>query len=318
MSLGKISLHSLDENVMDKESLANKFEKLPIELLPEKSSYSIAELREILPDDPIVVCDFYVDDIEKGEEFESGYRKEGVTNIDHHAPSTLMARQISSANLAIEFVLKEGIIVPPVHIVVHHTDCDSVLSSSILRGILPPDQKFGEAAIAADHTGAPNEIADLLQSVGDKRSISFSLRNLEKILAGEAIDEEAKRMLDKRLEDRVRAKEIIDEGKFERIGNVYFTSINEKFDAGLLPALLPDASVIVIGSTMKGNMGLWEIKVRLGLNAPKGLRLNTLDLPDFGGRWNAGNTKRHGGTKLNPAEYASVLDKILVGMQSTA
>ncbi|MCR4275031.1 MAG: hypothetical protein NUW02_03260 [Candidatus Campbellbacteria bacterium] len=303
--------------ISDPEPLTDKLEKLPIELFPERSKITISELREIIPDDPIVVCDFYVEDIEKGEELESGYRQEDVTNIDHHAPGALMARQISSTNLAIQFVEKNGVMIPPVHVVVNHVDCDSVLSSSIMRGILSPDQKFGEAAIAADHTGAQNEIADLLQSLQDKRSISFSLTNLEKLLKGEPVDEEAEQMLNKRLQDRKRAKEIITDGKFNSIGDVYFTSVNEKFDAGLLPALLPDAIVILLGSPMKDNPERWEIKIRLGMKAPEGLTLNTLNLPDFGGRWNAGSTKRakgpegKGGTTLNPEEYAVLLDKII-------
>ncbi len=299
------------------ESVIEKLERLPIELLPEKSSYSIAELREIIPSDPVVVCDFYVDEIEQGEDLGFGYKQDEVTNIDHHAPGTSMARQISSANLAIEFVERNGAMVPPIHVLVNHTDCDSVLSSSIMRGILEPNQKFGEAAIAADHTGAPNEIADLLQSLQDKRSLSFSLSNLEKLLKGEPIDEEAQQMLDKRLEDRLRAYKIIEEGKFEKVGSIYFTSVTDKFDAGMLPALLPDATAILLGSPMKNDPKLWEIKVRLGTNAPEGLALNTLNLPNFGGRWNAGSTKRSGGTTLSPAEYAELLNDVITNYKES-
>lgn len=293
------------------DSLVEKLEKLPIELLPEKSQYSIEELREIIPEYPIVVCDFYIDEIEKGEELSTGYKVGDVTNIDHHAPGEHMAKRISSANLAIKYVEENGTVVPPIHVVVNHADCDSVLSSSIMRGILPLDARFGDAAIAADHTGAPNEIADLLQALQEKRDLSFSLRNLEKLLGNQKIEDEAQQLLEKRLNDRNRVKEIIESGKFENIDSVYFTSVQDKFDAGMLPALLPEAEVIIVGSPMKDNPNLWEIKVRLGTKAKDGLALNTLNLPHFGGRWNAGSTKRSGGTILTPAEYAKHISEIL-------
>lgn len=51
------------------------------------------------------------------------------------------------------YVKEEGIASPADCVVINHTDCDSVLSSAIIRGILPPEKRFGDAAIAADHTG---------------------------------------------------------------------------------------------------------------------------------------------------------------------
>ncbi len=291
------------------DSIIEKLKETPIELLPEKSTYSIEELRGIIPEGEIVVCDFYVNSIENGHKYEYGFENDGVINIDHHAPDKSMSKQVSSANLAIEFVNNRGPVPKNSHIIIHHTDCDSILSSSIVRGILPPDKKFGEAAIAADHTGAPNEIADLLQAIQEKRDLQFSLKNLNKLMSNEKLDEEAEQMLLKRFDDRKKAEEIVKAGNFERIGNIYFSTVSEKFDAGMLPALLPDASVIIIGLPMKDNPAMWELKIRLGMSAPAGTSLNTLNLPNFGGRWNAGSTKRSGGTELNPKEYAELLNE---------
>jgi hypothetical protein len=296
------------ENINESESFTDKLERLPIDLLPLKSIYSISEIREIIPNNSLYVCDFYLDKIEEGEEVVGGYKIDDITNIDHHAPLRVMSKHISSANLALEFVKKNGAIIPPDHVVIHHTDCDSVLSSAIMRGILPVDEIFGQAAIAADHTGEQNEIADLLQALQEKRSLSFSLANLEKLLTGIPLEEESQKLLDARLSDRTKAREMVDAGAFEKIGDVYFTSVKENFDGGLIPALLPDAVAIVIGVPMEDNPDMWGIKVRLGNNAPEGLALNTLGLPNFGGRWNAGNTKRHNGTKLNPKDYAILLN----------
>lgn len=304
------------ETISNQESIESKLERLPIELLPARSQFTIADLRESIPKGRIIVCDFYVKDIEGGEENDYGFSRadENVINIDHHAPSRSMSRYVSSANLAVRFVESEGSISSAEdHVVINHTDCDSVLSSSIIRGILPPDKIFEEAAIAADHTGALNEVADLLQSLQDKRDLTFSLQNLDKLLKGEKIDEEAQSMLEARLKSREMVKKIVSDGKFEKNGQVYFTSVDERFDAGMLPAILPDAAAIVLGSPMKDNPDMWEIKVRLGLSASQDMALNEMNLPDFGGRWNAGSTKRHGGTKLNPEEYAKILNNSMGG-----
>jgi|CXWL01.1.fsa_nt_gi hypothetical protein len=291
--------------------------QLPITLLPEKSTYSVRELEDMWPDTDILVCDFCVENIQNGEavggdmngeDVISGYAQGRVTNIDHHAPVDVMAVQISSAPLAIAYVKKNGVVPPTTKVVVHHTDCDSVLSSGIMRGILPPDLRFHDAAIAADHTGAVNEIADLLQAIESKRDLAFSLDNLQRLLKGQPLDDVAAKMLAERLEDRVRVAASVAGGDFGRKGDVFFTAVDKRVDAGFLPALLPDAVAIIMGTLMKEPADMWAIKVRLGQKAPKGLALNQLGLEKFGGRWNAGNTKRDGGTAKNPEEYAQMLD----------
>lgn len=49
----------------------------------------------------LVVCDFYVEGIERGEEVVGGYQKGRILNVDHHAPTTRMQRRVSSTNLAL-------------------------------------------------------------------------------------------------------------------------------------------------------------------------------------------------------------------------
>ena len=295
-------------------SVMEMLHQTPVELLPEKSTYSVQELETIWPGQSIVVCDFWVENIHQGTEIRGekgtpcGYAQGKVINIDHHAPVDGMSRQISSAPLAIEYVQKHGHVPQDVPVVIHHTDCDSVLSSAIMRGILPPDQRFCDAAIATDHTGAENGIGDLLQALEKERDLVFSFSNLQKLLMGRPVDERAATMLRERQEDRQRATAIVQQGGFHRIGDVAYTSVDKKFDAGFLPALLPDAMVIVMGSPLEEGSNLWAIKVRLGQKAPAGLRLNGLHLDKFGGRWNAGNTKRAGGCTHNPEEYARMVD----------
>lgn len=292
------------------DGLVERLSERPIELIPLAAIVSKEELLERFPSTQIVACDFYIGGIECDEHVASGFTDGVITNIDHHAPVNIMSRPISSATLALEYVREHGPVGEGV-VVINHTDCDSVLSSALVRGILPQEQRFSDAAIAADHTGAENDIADLLQALDSKRDMQFSLRNLEALLTGGALDEEAHNLLNKRLEDRMRAKKLVDGGAFQEIDGVYFTSVTEKFDAAFLPALLPTARVIIVASAMPDAPEKFEIKLRLGQAAPEGLGLNTLGLPDFGGRWNAGSTKRSGGTSLTAEEYAKHVARLL-------
>lgn len=301
------------------ESIDEKLKEISITLIEERG-YEASELKNLFPDKKIITCDFRVKEIGLGEgvEIPGGYELENIRAIDHHAPFKRMMKQISSANLAIEYVKKYGIVDPSWVVAINHVDCDGVLASTILRGILPPEEKFAQAAVAADHTGAENEISDLLQALEEKRDLKFSLRNLDLFLSGKDIESEAKELLEKRLEDRKKAKGLVEEGKFKKNGSVYYVLLEKKIDAGLLPALLPNAVVIMTASPMKNNPSRLEIHVRLGINAPSGLAINRLGLPDgFGGRWNAGANNRpkkdnpQGGTTKSAEEYAQIINEKL-------
>ena len=66
---------------------------------------------------------------------------------------------------------------------------------------------------------------------------------------------------------------------------------------------------------MHTNPELWETKIRLGLAAPDGSSLFALGVltaePTFGGRWNAGSTKRAGGSRVTPREAALRLAELI-------
>jgi len=100
----------------------------------------------------------------------------------------------------------------------------------------------------------------------------------------------------------------VESGAFKQVGNVYYIKVNERIDAAFFPALLSKAVAIMIAISMEGSDKL-DIKIRLGSKAPPGLMLNELALPDFGGRWNAGSTKRSGGTSIPVEEYAQILNE---------
>jgi len=255
----------------------------------------------VLPYDlgkPIEVADVFVQIRETQMPLMLGYEyrlPDGriVYSYDHHGPDIRMQRQISSTSLAQELMRRTQN--PFRHVFGTHVDADSVLAWFVLlTGNL--DMRLGEAAIAADHTGATNRIADVLQSLTELRNVEFSFDCLKALLYNEPLPDKAQKLLEVRLHDRERAFQYVRDGVIEHVGNgVYVGRFEEMLPGELLPALIPDAKIIVLVSSLQ-EAGVKEIKVRSGREFPEGMSLNQLRLPGYGGRWNAGGTKRHGGT----------------------
>ncbi|HET6577574.1 MAG TPA: hypothetical protein VFG66_04590 [Gemmatimonadales bacterium] len=278
------------------------------------------DLFQQFPDRPIFACDFYVQGIENGEELPGGYRLGAIVNVDHHAPTPRMVRPISSANLAIAHVRDAGPAADDAAIVLNHTDCDSVLSGAIVAGLLPADPMFGDAAIAADHTGDANEIADLLQSLEHPRDLDCSLRNLYLLLSGQPLEQPVAARVTARLRRREAAAELVHRGSFTRIGAVDLALPPEHMEGEFFAPLMPTAVVIMLATPMEQDPSRWRIKLRLGQAAPAGLTLHRLLAgldSGYGGRWNAGSNHRGGGTALEPEVYARRLarrvDELVAG-----
>src|SRR5690606_33348550 len=181
----------------------------PIHLLPLTNRVTPEDVLAVRPDGDLIACDFYVEGIEQGDEFVAGYRKGRILNVDHHAPTPRMQRRISSTNLALEWIEKDpAALAQPAVVVLNHLDCDSVLCGGILAGRLPADRIFGQAALAADHTGEENEIADLLQGIDAEQSrtgvrdIEVCFTNLRRLLEKGRLDDVAARALSTRLRQR--------------------------------------------------------------------------------------------------------------------
>lgn len=133
--------------------------------MPLTNRVETEEVLDLCPSGEIFACDFYLTGAETWAEKAWGFQRGLVTNVDHHAPVARMRQHLSSTNLALLRVRQEGVVAAGSHIVLNHTDCDSVLSAAVLSGAVEPSDELGVAAIAADHTGEPNAIADLLQTV---------------------------------------------------------------------------------------------------------------------------------------------------------
>lgn len=307
-------------------NLIEKFNEHPVLFLPEKSVVTYEEVEAARAEsgaDILYACDFCIENIEPFEK--EGYFEEGqVINIDHHSEPMNYKRHVSSANLALEYIKNHPDFLQGSKALTHHTDCDSVLSTALMSGIIEPDERFGIAAIAADHTGMANEIADVLQAVKDgpdgdggekatpednKRKYLYSLGQLQNILSGKELDSKAQELYKKRLEERELLRNMIDGGRFQVVGEggeiVYLESEQEKFDATLLIGLFPQAKVIF--TARQGSDGKTIANVRLGLAAPNGTDVRDIMTAigePFGGRWNAGANRRKGGSNYSAKEIA--------------
>lgn len=311
-------------------NLIEKFNDRPVLFLPEKSVVTYEEVEAVRVEsgaEVIYACDFCIEGIETFEK--EGYFEEGkVVNIDHHSESPNYKRHVSSANLAIKYIENHPDFLQGSRALTHHTDCDSVLSTALMSGIIPPDERFGIAAIAADHTGMPNEIADVLQALKDgsdgesgekstpennKRKYLYSLEQLQNLLIGKELDGKAQELYQKRLEERELLRNMMSEGRFKVVGEdgdvVYLESEQEKFDATLLIGLFPLAKIIF--TARQSDDGKTIANVRLGLAASPSADvrdiMNAIHEP-FGGRWNAGANRRMGGSDSSAKNIA---DKVV-------
>jgi hypothetical protein len=283
-------------------------------LIPSSNRVLPEQLLPLNPGGPVIAADFHVESIHLlGEEVESGYRLGRLLNIDHHAPVARMQRRISSTHLAIGHAGRVGPAGSDTAVVINHTDCDSVLSSAILLGLLPPERAYADAATAADHTGEANPIADLLQALEDERDFTTSLRNLLLVQGGAPMEAGASARLGERIRRRDHAATLVAGGAFRRVGRVELGLLEEDTEGELFPGLLPHACVLMLAIPCAEPAGAWKVKLRLGAGAPDGLTLSALGIsefdPRYGGRWNAGSNRRGGGTTMAPERYAALVSE---------
>lgn len=290
-------------------------------ILPLRNVITAHEIESACPGSrPIVVCDFYVEGAEKGIEEPCGLRLDRILNVDHHAPIPRMQRRVTSTKLAHEYIASRAGrgAEPAPWVVINHTDCDSVLSSALIMGLIEPDEELVAASIAADHTGEPNAIADLLQALdegreGDRSDEQYleSLRNLCLLRAGKPLELCAQRALELRLGRRAAARRMVDDPGINPDGGLAWAILDEEIDGAFFVALLPDAELVMLAVRHPKLADHWVMKLRLGRAAREGLTLHSLGVrdwdPNFGGRWNAGSNKRGGGTLVTPVEYAARL-----------
>ena len=179
----------------------------PIRNLGREKPREKVELSELesLGTGRVIACDCLVTGAGTWQFRDGAYVNDRFVSIDHHQDDPRMHRFVSSANLAVEWVRAGHGPRPGDLVVITHTDCDSVLSSAIVSGRLEPKPEYEAAAIAADHTGAKNGIADLLQSLDSSRDHELSLRNLSLLERGLPLEPAAQQALANRIRKRENA-----------------------------------------------------------------------------------------------------------------
>ena len=294
---------------------------LPISVVEHREPFT-QEWLEALSERRIIACDFPVAGAADATSVTGGFEIGRIINVDHHADIPSMKQLISSANLALERVRASGLDPLESEVIISHADCDSVLSAGIMSGRLLPHSVLGESALAADHTGAPDLISDVLQELENIRDAAKATANdkasdlaycfdvVNKIIeAGERhLDSRARSALANRRRKREAAAIFAGSDQMQFSDGLAFGCPGEKLDGEFFPALIPSAAAILLMTRRHDDPQRWDAKIRLGLSAPKGLDLLGIGIreldPEFGGRWNAGSNSRNGGTTLTPDVYA--------------
>ena len=281
-----------------------------IRLLPRVGTLEYDDLVRFFPDArTIYLCDFPLTGAERGERITGGFQVGKVKNIDHHFEVPEFYRFISSGNLGCAQVREHGPAGDDDIVVITHTDCDSVVTASIVAGLFTPEQRFEDAVIAADHTGEPNPIADLLQGLDELKDMMLSFSTLAAFLERRKLPSQAESARQKHLAERERARTVLDQ--FSYHGTLATLSIPGKIDGGFFPSLLPDAALILLFVDHPSIAGKRQAKLRLGKAARPGATIYDLKVREFdanyGGRWNAGSNERNGGLDFSEAEYLRLL-----------
>jgi len=300
---------------------------VPIDLLPVFRAGNLDDLHAWYPNGKILACDFYISGAELGTEVPGGYRLgDRVLNIDHHAPTARMARVVSSTNLALDWraahsntPTESRQAADRAVVVINHTDCDSILSSGIASCRLEALPAYGRAALAADHTGEENDIADALQALEPWRDVELSFATLRAVESGAALPEQAREALGRWRHKRDCAAHYVAQGTVASDGLMAFGILDRETDGIFFPPLLPDAVLILLAVPRPNESNTWVMKLRLGARAPEGFTIHDLHMTDFdrayGGRWNAGSNARAGGTTIPPARYAEEVRRRLLAVR---
>ena len=296
----------------------------PIDLLPVFRAGNVDDLLARYPTGEILACDFYIAGAELGADVPGGYQLgPRVLNIDHHAPTARMSRPVSSANLALEWCAANASTpadprkaAEQAVVLINHTDCDSILSSGIVSGRLDPLPSYGRAALAADHTGEENKIADTLQALEPWRDVELSFATLRALDMGAPLPEQAREAVGRWRHKRECATHYVAQRTVASDGFMAFGILDREIDGIFFPPLLPDAVLILLAVPRPNDSGTWVMKFRLGAAAPEGFTIHDLHMteldPAYGGRWNAGSNARAGGTTIPPARYAEAVRQRLL------
>ncbi|MFA5306986.1 MAG: hypothetical protein WC365_06075 [Candidatus Babeliales bacterium] len=284
--------------------------KSAITLLSLCKSIKIEDLQSQFPASTIYACDFYIEGIEKETSIIGGFRSKTIINIDHHAPIEDMANFTTSTSLAVAYVQSYGSARNDEKIVINHTDCDSILSSLVIAGILQPKEEYKYAALCADHTGEISEISEILQALEKERDLELSSQALLYFVSTGKIAQNVMPYISAYKACRERVRDFISNAYY--VDDIAVVQIDNKIQSLMLLPYFPQAKIIMAISPHSLYPEKTAISIIRGPMAPKNLYINTLPLPqEFGGRWNMGSNKRSGGTSFPIDSYIKIIQEAL-------
>jgi hypothetical protein len=279
-----------------------------VHVIRQKSSYTIAEIKKRFPGEKLCLCDFALLGAEnkKVSEDLSITIDEDLLLVDHHVPLETFTAHISSTTIACNYARAHGPLPNAYKVVINHTDTDSLLSMLVMLGLLKPEEKYNQAALAADHTGENNEIADLLQVFSTHKDFHISIQNLLTYLKTGTYSEKQLALVNKRNERYELAADYVNNGKVKmyRPGLAYVVIKERLLKPIFFKRYLPEVKVLMVCRKLQSKN--WEIRIRLFDEGSK-VRLNKVHLKNFGGRWNAGANRRSGGSNITPYRYVKSL-----------
>ncbi len=329
----------------------------PHQLLDKSHLQSAAELLASYPHSLVVVLDFALRSCEMenrsvfdgqrrflATRYDSGTR--ALLNIDHHNEVASRTQNFSTTHQVISAV-GEGVFDPANKdqiALVNHDDADSVLALLLsTHRDVPPEiiSLFAEAAKAADHTGEPNRLVNLVDSFYKTFDLAHLVPLVNALIAQEEIlitDERIRRKFEKyEMQPQIITDFILAILKNEESphGTGYYDEEAKIFrysphdDSMVTSRVLPitlqmglPVSVIMTYSVADLTTNWWKISLRAGPDFPKGLTLEEmakqlrLEQFGYGGRRDAGGMGRYRGEKtITPAEVFDLVHLFLLGRE---
>lgn len=300
-----------------------------IYLITEKTKNYANEIRGIWPKEKVFICDFSLADldqtIKEGKTVDRIGRClvwQDLIMVDHHSPHPDMSKQISSVSLAYDLRKNHpDVFADDFVVVINHTDTDSILSAFMIAGLIEPEKKWVKAGIAADHTGDNNKIAELLQSLQNRRDLKLSGGSLMRLVNGEALEKEVEAEIASYRAKKNEAKQLYAAGLFKHQGMITYAIMNHAYDFVNFLPLIPEAQILMMFYPSAKDPTKLYVKIRLGQSAPDWLKLNQLNFSgkdnfNFGARWNAGSNGRSAGTDKSPEEVVAIVNQAAADLKT--
>lgn len=251
--------------------------------------------------------------------------KQLVYNIDHHYDNQYIGVNLSTTHQAIIFnQLKQMYAKESDVILINHPDTDSILACAAISNPTLSEKvihTFSKSALAADHTGEPDLLADIINGYYYLNDPIKSLKLVKNFLDSDSdlskLGEEANQRYQTVIARRQLAEKLVKNESFLHAGNgVYWikldTYIETTMFANVFRKLKLDAKVIIVGVPSEKHKGKWKISMRAvnDFDLVISMKQIAADLGlsryGYGGRAKGGSTGRNlaSSEPISPQDFA--------------